>query len=301
MANCTPTYLLAYEGNRLVARASLWLIRDEPLPKMVGIFRKPVQGLLYRWPLLVCRSPVAYTGGLMISDRTEKTKILSSIIECTQELARKYQASFILFDYLSRADLIGWPRQVSSMTTSEPGMKMENLWTNLDEYLASAGKKDRQHYKRVAREADKLGLRIERHLQPIHIEEALSLIRNVETSHGALPNPWARRMLETMDMVNSVFLTALIGEQLVGCGLLLEDNGSQMTSTLGLAKDIPYVYFALVYESLKVAFDHKIRLLRWGSGAYDVKRRLGFSAEDNASLVFTATHPVLNKLLQWMN
>ncbi len=301
MADCPPAYLLACEGSNLVARACLWLVRAEPLPRMLGIFRKPVQGLLNRWPLLVCRSPLAYTTGLIISDQANRDEILSVLTEAVQEIARQSQASFIVFDYMSKAEVIGWPPHLSGMTASEPGMKMENNWGSMDDYLASVGKKDRQHYKRVSREADKLGMHVERHLYPFRTEEALTLIRNVETSHGALPNPWARRMLENMDLVNGIFLTALIGEQLVGCGLLLEDNSSQMTSMLGLAKDIPYVYFALVYESLKIAFEHKIRLLRWGSGAYDVKQRLGFSTEDNASLVFASANPIVNKILHWAN
>jgi hypothetical protein len=68
-----------------------------------------------------------------------------------------------------------------------------------------------------------------------------------------------------------------------------------------LAKDVPYVYFMLVYESLQMAFERRVRLLRWGSGAYDVKQRLGFSLEDNGSLVFTAVNPYLQKALQWLS
>ena len=74
-----------------------------------------------------------------------------------------------------------------------------------------------------------------------------------------------------------------------------------MTSILGLAEDIPYVYFMLVYESLKIAFEHNVRLLRWGSGAYDVKQRLGFSLEDNGSLLFAPVNPFLQKVLHKMN
>jgi len=168
----------------------------------------------------------------------------------------------------------------------------------MDEYMTSGNKKDRQHYKRVLREAEKLGIKIDRHLLAENIEDALALIRNVEQDHGALPNPWARQMLEHMQMVNGSLLTATIDKQLVGCGLIFEDNESQMTSVLGLAKDVPYVYFMLLYETLKMAFEHKVRTLRWGSGAYEVKQRLGFSFEDNSSLIFTAVNPHLQKVLK---
>ena len=175
---------------------------------------------------------------------------------------------------------------------------MENRWSSLAEYLSDGNKKDRQHYKRTVREAENLNIRIERHSHVANIEEALRLIRNVERDHGALPNPWARRTLEQMKMVNGTYLTATISGTLVGCGLLLEDNASQTTSMLGLADDVPYAYFMLAYESLSAAFEHNVRFLRWGSGAYEVKERLGFSREDNGVLVFSATNLVLQSLFR---
>jgi predicted N-acyltransferase len=187
------------------------------------------------------------------------------------------------------------------MADIDPGTRMENCWKNMDDFLASGNKKDRQHYRRVVREAEKLGIKVDRHGRAENINTVLPLIRNVERDHGALPNPWACEMLENMQMVNSTLLTATIEGKLVGCGLIFEDNDAQMTSMLGLEKDIPYVYFMLVYESLKLAFEHKVRLLRWGSGAYDVKQRLGFSSEDNGSLVFTAVHPFVQKAVQWLS
>jgi hypothetical protein len=36
----------------------------------------------------------------------------------------------------------------------------------------------------------------------------------------------------------------------------------------------------LLYTALQEAFEHHARLVRFGSGAYDVKRRLGFHLED---------------------
>lgn len=301
MADCPPVYLLAYDGDHLVARASLWLVRNEPLPKVLGPMRNVAKALLAHWPLLICRSPLAYTSGLALRDDVLRAEVLPIIAKSALTTGREHGASFIVFDYLSKADAHGWPGSFSSMSTSDPGTIMESCWANIEEYLAAGGKKDRQHYKRVLREAEKLGIQTNRHLQVNNIEEVLPLIRNVEINHGALSNPWVRKMLEEMEMIGGSFVTATIGEQLVGCGLLLEDNNSQMTSVLGLAEDIPYVYFMLVYESLKIAFEHNVCLLRWGSGAYDVKQRLGFSLEDNGSLAFAAINPFLQKVIGWLN
>ena len=55
---------------------------------------------------------------------------------------------------------------------------------------------------------------------------------------------------------------------------------SQLALALGLEDDVPGGYFLLLYSALKEAFEHQVRLVRFGSGAYDVKRRLGFHLED---------------------
>jgi predicted N-acyltransferase len=237
----------------------------------------------------------------VFADERRRQDIVPAFTTTALCVARKQRASFIIFDYLSKTNIHNWPKDFSIMADLDPGTRLENCWTSMDEYLASGNKKDRQHYKRVLREAEKLGIKIDRHSCAENVDEALPLIRNVEEIHGALPNPWARPMLEHMQMVNSSFLTARIDNQLVGCGLIFEDNHAQMTSMLGLVKEVPYVYFMLVYESLGMAFERNIRLLRWGSGAYDVKQRLGFSLEDNGSLVFTAVNPFVKRALQWLS
>jgi predicted N-acyltransferase len=295
MSDCTPVYLLASQAGVLVGRASLWLVKNDPLPQMLGRMKKPAETVLKNWPLLICRSPLASTTGLILSEAGMRPETLSALTDAITEKARQLGASFILFDYLPKADLEGWPSRFKAMNLSTPGTVMENRWDSLEAYLLAGDKKDRQHYKRTIREADKLGIQIASHPHAERLEEALPIIREVETGHGASPNPWVRRMLENMEMVDGTFLTAIIDQKLVGCGLLLEDNGAQMTSTLGLT-EVPYVYFMLIYESLKMAFEHQVRLLRWGSGAYEVKEQLGFSFEDNGSLTFTAVNPAVQRI-----
>jgi predicted N-acyltransferase len=298
MDDCESFYALAFQGARLVGRAALWKVRNEPLPKMTAALRKPLLALIRVWPLLICRSPLAFTHGIALASDLDPTPILSALSAAALEIAQGQKCSFVLFDYLSAANAQQFPQTFAKSSNPSPGTSMENRWSSLDEFLAAGNKKDRQHYKRTMREAEKLNIRITRHSQVEDIAAALRLIRSVEQNHGALPNPWARRALEKMDMVNGLYLTAAIEETLVGCGLLLEDNASQTTSLLGLADDVPYAYFMLAYESLSAAFEHKVRSLRWGSGAYEVKERLGFSREDNGALVFSAASPFLQTLFQ---
>jgi predicted N-acyltransferase len=297
MNDCEPVYLLAYQDNLLIGRAALWKIHNEPLPQMPMPIMKALLAVMKKWPLLICKSPLSFASGIALADSTNRREFLSALSRSALETAREKKASFLIFDYLNTTDMRGLSGKFAGMTIPSPGMAMENRWKTLEEYLLAGGKKDRQHYKRTLREAERMGIKIERHSIVERVGEALNLIRNVEKHHGALPNPWARRMLENMEMVNGMFITATVDRRLVGCGLLLEDNCSQMASLLGLADNVPYAYFMLVYESLKIAIEHKIHSLRWGSGAYDIKQRLGFSAEDNNSFAFSTTNPILQNLI----
>ncbi|HXQ32979.1 MAG TPA: hypothetical protein VN843_03035, partial [Anaerolineales bacterium] len=68
--------------------------------------------------------------------------------------------------------------------------------------------------------------------------------------------------------------------KLVGCGAVVRDNRFQLTTALGLEDDVPGGYFMLLYAALQEALEHNVRLVRFGSGAYDVKRMLGLHLED---------------------
>lgn len=283
MEDCEPIYILAYNENRLAGRASFWVVHNEPLPQYIGMWRPLLKAILNVWPLLICRSPLANTSGILIlaEDESLRDAIFSKIMDSALEVGRRKKCFALILDYLPKNQSFGLTSNFSVMEVPNPGMFMKNYWEDFDDYLASGNKKDRQHYKRTAREAEKLNIKITRRLHVDLVDEALVMIRNVEKQHGAPENPWVRRMLLNMEMVNGVFLTASMNEELVGCGLLLEDNRAQMATALGLVRQAPYVYLMLVYEGIKVALERKIKILRWGSGAYEVKRRLGFEAEDN--------------------
>jgi hypothetical protein len=60
-----------------------------------------------------------------------------------------------------------------------------------------------------------------------------------------------------------------------------------LATAIGLEDDVPGGYFLLLYTALQEAFEHKVRLVRFGSGAYDVKRRLGFHLEDTNHAMVT--------------
>jgi len=87
-------------------------------------------------------------------------------------------------------------------------------------------------------------------------------------------------------MVDGTWLTASIRDRLVGCMLLLADNGAQIAALPGLTEDVPFAYFMLLYEAIQDAFEKNLTCLHWGSGAYETKRRLGFEMEYNNNVTF---------------
>ena len=290
MADCPPVYLLIYYNNSLVARAAFWLVRNEPLPKMPTPVKLLVTALLKRWPLLICRSPMANTSGLIIKDGLKSKTILDKISKAAISEAGKINASIVIFDFLDENNTLGWPSNFVPLKMPSPGTILKNRWQSLDDFLADGNKKDRQHYKRSLREAEKLGIRLTQHKSISDIDGALSLIRKVEYRYSSSPNPWLANMLKNIEMVDGIWLEAHIDEKLVGCGLIVNDKNVQITTALGLADNIPYVYFLLIYASLESAFKRKIEWLRWGTGAYEVKQRLGFELEQNNHSVLTGTN-----------
>jgi len=302
MADCPPFYIILTLENQAVARATFWLVREEPLPVNPPL-RTLVQAIFHRWPLLICRSPLAGLSGLILPDPPLRDEALKVIARVALTELRRLGGSFLIFDYLTpdQAAWPGWPRGSSAMAISDPNTWMAVKWESFAAYLAAGNKKDRQHYKRSIREAEKLGIQVTKRQSVPDVESALALIRNVEKKHSGAPNPWARGMLENIEAADGAFLEARIGERLVGCGMIFEDNRVQMTAAMGLAGDVSGVYFQLVYASLQAAFESKVRLLRWGSGAYEVKRRLGFQIEENNTIRFTARSLWVQKLGRWIS
>ena len=302
MADCRPLYILLFENSKIVGRAAFYLVFSEPIPLQLGFARNLAQTFFRRWPLLICRTPFAGLSGFLLSDASLVTVALRAIKSVVSEYAQRSSVSFVLFDFVERDETLwlDWRPDYYSLQMAEPGTQMELTWTSFDAYLSSLGKDERYHYRRVQRKAQESGIVIERHSVPAYMEDGLALIQNVERNHASTPNPWIRAMLENMHLVDSTWLTARVGERLVGCGLTLRDNGVQIDTALGLARDVPYAYFAMLYDSLKLAFESSSDYVRLGSGAYDVKRRLGFHIETNNYVVFSSTKSILNRLLPWM-
>lgn len=293
MADCPPTYLIAYDGDKAVAGGAFFKVHNEPLP-LPSVARQFMASILKHRPLLICRSPLADTSALLLPGGEMRDVALSALANVAQEQFKKQKCSFLVFDFLLTEQLKypGWTPGLEPITVSEPGTYMPMEWESFEAYLEAGNKKDRQHYKKSVKEAEEAGLVLTRHTAIADIDAALQLIQNVSIWHGSAPNPWMRGLLENFAMIDGTWLELRKEGKLVGCGAVLRDNKFQLATALGLEDDVPGGYFYLLYSALQEAFENNVRLVRFGTGAYDVKRRLGFHLEDtNHAMVAFAGFP----------
>jgi len=286
MSDCQPIYFLLSKDGNSIARATFWLVREEPLP--VHPFAWAIlRPLLRRWPLLICRSPLSNTSGLILPEPPIRQAALETLISSARSEAVKYNASYLVFDYLdegtARWDI--WPRGFTTYTDPDPGTCLSITWKSFEEYLQSLSPKSRKHYRQYNRDAGQSGLCITRHDSIEEVEEAVTLIRNVEARHHSPPNPWTRALLRLAGQNDGLWLVARQDGRMVGCELILKDRDAHMVTCLGLAADVPHVYHMLGYADIRHAIETDARILRWGSGAHQVKRRLGFEMESNNNAV----------------
>lgn len=294
-----PIYAILGWRGEPVARATFWLTGDELLPVEPAIVRRGLQAVLKHWPLLMCQAPLssAASSGLILPEGPLRDVALATIVEVAEQLVHEHRASFFMFPYLTAAARQeGWPTRCLWTNMAEPGTRLAITWADLTGYLHHLSKKRRYNLRRMCRLADELGVEVKRYSQVMDVDEALRLHDSVNRRHGSATEPWMRAAFENAGMVDTVWLAAEVDGRLVGCELMLGDRGTWFVTGLGLDYSVPYVYYMLSYADIQYAIESGAHTLRWGSGAYDVKRRLGFEVEQTSWVAFGARARWLQRL-----
>ncbi len=306
-----PTYIILSWRGEPVARGAFWVSGRELIPLPPGGMRRLTESIVNRWPLLMCRSPLANAPGLVLPDGPLHDAALKTLAQVALDQARRCRVSFLVFGHLERLQAMdaAWPDTCVPVALPDPGTRLVITWPDFESYLAHLPKSMRKDYRRHRNRAADLGVVITRRrvtapLDGMEVDKAMALIRHVEQHHRLPPYVWARGILENAHMVDAAWLTAEIGERLVGCGLLLGDRGVWCLASLGLDYGFKYVYFQLLYEAIRCAIEEEdIHVLRGGSEVYEMKQRLGFELEDSHHLVFTSTNALLRavgrRLARW--
>ena len=292
-----PVYVLAHCRGRPVGRAAFWLTHDIPLPGVSRPLRRALQAALGRWPALICRSPLVDCSGLILPEPPLRDAVRAAIIDGIQAWARQNRASFVVLDYLSQneAQTDTWAGEFAPAVVQDPGTALALGWRDFDGWLGSLRSAARKSYRHNCEQAARLGLQIECLRQPPSVSEALGLVGQVESRYGS-PTPWARAMLEHFGMVDGTWISVnQHGHIRAGC-LFLRDGPEAALTLLARDYSVPYAYFQLFYQGIRLAIESGAQCLRGGSGALELKRRLGFQPQDNNHVAYAATGPLLGWL-----
>ena len=288
-------YVILSHAGQPVARATFWVVHYEPIPVSSRFGRGLICAVLRRWPLLVCRSPLSSYSGLILPDSPLRQSALDTIIDVAHELTRQHSASFIVFDYLcSQSRDLTWPTGYTVIDGLSPGMSLNIAWPDMEQYVRAQRKSMRKDYRRHMNRAADLNVEINYDdLRPDEHPRAIQLVRAVEAHHNTPPNKLVEPTMRHFHEVETTWITARIDGALVGCGLLVGEGPIRFLTLLGLDYEVRYVYFQLVYGAIRRSIESGVTMLRGGSGAYELKGRLGFEVEEDNHLVFRANNPVL--------
>lgn len=291
-------YVQVYDAGEMIARATFWLSRQEPLPLSSAAERLAVSAMFRCRPLLVCRSPLADWSGLILPEDGRRAEALSTICQAAAEIAARQRASFTAFDYLDPSTLEeDWQSlNFSRLDIDDPGTCLAVERSGFDDFLRGLSKSAYKDYRRHTNQAAARKIEVTVQDRVSDLEDALALIRAVESRHGSMPKPWARALLEQASQGNVAWLSARQDDRLVGCGLILRDERVHLATLLGLDYRVEYVYFQLMYAAIGHAIEQQAQALRAGSGAYSFKQRLGFRLEDNHHLLFSGRGPIFQRL-----
>jgi predicted N-acyltransferase len=231
-----------------------------------------------------------------------RDEAFKTILSHAQDLVHQFGASVLLFDYLDREalDWPVWPDPLVTVPDLHPGTYLPLCWPDFDSYLSHLNKKQRYNVRRNYRLVAEEGIEIKPYRTVADVGRAMELHQQVNVRYRSPTDPWMRRAMEHAGMVDAIWLAAEQGDRLVGCELMLGDKDAWFVMGLGLDYSVKNVYFALGYEDIRCAIERGARILRWGAGAYEVKRRLGFQPENTSNLVFGSRWSWLQSLGSWV-
>jgi predicted N-acyltransferase len=308
LADNIPVYIILSRQGEPIARATFWLRRQEVIHVPSRLWRRLVEILLRRWPLLLCKSPLADTSGLILPAPPLRDAALKTISQVALDQARQYRVSFAGHVYLEEheAKYAGWPDVFAAFELPDPGTQLNITWPDFEIYLSCLSKKTRRQYRlngyRAADEGIEVKLRpIVEPLDEPTLDKAVALIRNVERHHNSASNPWVRGMLKHAHLVaNAIWLKAEVDGQMVGCCTVLGDGKHRMMKLLGLDYAVRYTYFQLIYSAIRCAIEDGAQTLWGGATAYHTKQKLGFQLTGDNYAVIAGRGRLLQKLGHWL-
>ncbi len=285
LADYEPRYILAWQGDRLIAGAVCHLQRKFHLSIYLKnkILRTPVSWLLRAYPPLTCTIPVFTFPGIIINSDIEQSDGVSILREAVRAVARQERSLFIGYNDLDpgTGDILSMADDMSQVSLP-PESLLDIEWDTYEAYQAALPKKKRAEIRRVRNRAREHGVTVKAgELENCDEKRIERLIRNVAERHGNRylykPNLF-QNALKVLEPDDYRLLMVCHHDEIIGNVLLLCSQGVMLVKWIGL--DYPrteptLAYHYLMTETVYHAIEMKVKRLVLGVTTYTLKKKMG--------------------------
>lgn len=293
-----PLFFLLRDQDQLVGLAVANFSDKLAMTLTSPFAQRMVSGLLRRYPLLLCQTHMANMSSLIlpVGDETNALHALSEAMNTA-----KQRTLFVVLGYLAEKHYnVIAPSGEFSLIRMDNNTSLPIIWKTFEEYTLALGKSARRDMKRHNAKALERNITVEAtHQFTQHTDRVLELVGNVFKHHRSEAENNASRsfltLIEREMPDHCVMLFAWADGIVVGCGLLIYDQGVMGLAFLGLDYTYQYIYFQLFYAAIRYAIENNITLICAGTGAYPFKRGLNFQ-EVPAYIAFNSPH----RALRWL-
>ncbi len=276
-------YILLTRDRKPVGRASVAFEKNPGMSISQPLMRAFVTRLLSQYPMVYCHAPpanIAQMSGLILPPGDE-VAALHLIHDTLWQIAAVRPSSYLVMGWLSAHERQFIEQLEGYTLLPDSNMVLELSAPSFDKFIEKLSKSARRNFRDNNKFAEEMNLRVERatHYSQ-HSERLWELINNVDDHHKNVgTTPYHRDAFSTIERDfagQQTMLLAWAGEKLVGCLLLLHDQGVLRITLIGRDYDYEYVYFQIFYEMVRYAIEHGLQRIYGGTGAEQFKRSLGF-------------------------
>jgi predicted N-acyltransferase len=306
-------YVAAYDGDEIIAHASVYFISTELDVFAQGAIRKIVHLIRRKWKnflilrSLECGPPVALGNTLSFKDGTDRGEALRSLCDGIEGLAKELGIKFILFRdfYEDDAGICGLLKGRGYENIHNlPKAEIKIRWKSFDDYLNSMRSNYRCKIVKSMEKCAKANISI-RTLKNFsgNSRELKLLYDNVSRQAKEIQREHLTEIffqdLNKYLGEKAVVLAALKDDKLIGFMLVLFNGKELIPALLGLDYDCNReycIYFNLFYKTIELAFETGMDKIDMGITTLDPKKDMG-SDIVVLNMYMKHSNPLLNKII----
>jgi hypothetical protein len=312
-ANLSPRYALIVRGSEPVAAVSAQVVGAEGKDWMktgpTGLTKKAAAGLKAR--LLICGNVLSWGGhGAAFAPGEDREALWPAVAEALYRIRRADrllgETDLVLVKDLAEADGEALRPYSYRPVETEPNMVLElpETWKQYSDYLAGLTSSYRQSAKKIGKEIERAGCRVEALAHPAaHADRLHALYLQVHDNAAVRPVTLPSAYLPSLAAaLGDRFRCSAVrrGDEILGFVVTLKDGDTAVGYYLGFdraaAEQVP-IYLRLLHACVEDAISMGCKRLSLGRTALEPKARLG--AQPRPLRVWVRhRHPLLNLIVR---